>query len=343
MITNDNKMSIKTALFATYQPKSFLRNGTIQTLLSRLQAAGDLLVNQGEQPILLDGGADATGMDPAGTVRLLAYYTAHKGSGPRRGLVMTIHGWEGCSHSSYNLAVGSALVRAGYDVLRLNLRDHGPSHGLNRGLFYVTLLDEVLAATRQAAALTTGVPFCILGASLGGNFALRLALAHAADPIAGLAGVIAINPALNPSRSTDLLDTQAWIRLYFRRRWLDSLRTKQRLFPDLYDFAPVEKLPTIRAMTEWMLEKYSPYPNIESYFAAYAIAPNQLDTLTTPVTIVTAADDPIIPADDFYHMPAHPLLHVHVLPTGGHVGYTDLFPLRHLLAPMTLDILGSFS
>ena len=343
MSTNTATVGAKTDSFAAYQPKTFLHNGAIQTLLSRLPAAGDRLVNQGEQPILLDGGEDATGADPARSVRLLAYYTAHKSRGQRRGLVMTIHGWEGCSHSAYNLAVGSALVRAGYDVLRLNLRDHGPSHGLNRGLFYVTLLGEVLAATRQAAALSAGDPFYILGASLGGNFALRLALAHAADPIDGLAGVIAINPALNPSRSTDLLDTHAWIRLYFRRRWLDSLRTKQRLFPDLYDFAPVEKLPTIRAMTEWMLEKYSPYPDAESYFAAYAIAPDRLAGLTTPVTIVTAADDPIIPADDFYRLPAHPLLNVHVLPTGGHVGYTDLFPLRHLLAPMTLDILGSFS
>lgn len=343
MNTKDAASRTETGLFAAYRPKPFLHNGAIQTLLSRLQAADDLLVNQNEQPILLDGGADETGMDPAGTVRLLGYYTAHKSCGQRRGLVLTLHGWEGCSHSSYNLAVGSALVAAGYDVLRLNLRDHGPTHGLNRGLFYVTLLGEVLAATRQAAALSAGDPFYILGASLGGNFALRLALAHVADPIDGLAGVIAINPALNPARSTHLLDTHTWIRLYFRRRWLDSLRTKQRLFPHLYDFAPVEQIPTICAMTEWMLEKYSPYPDAESYFAAYAIAPDQMAGLTTPVTIVTAVDDPIIPVDDFYRLPTHPLLNVHVLPTGGHVGYTDLFPLRHLLAPMTLEILGSFS
>ncbi|RLT41006.1 MAG: alpha/beta fold hydrolase [Chloroflexi bacterium] len=343
MNTNDRGIGVKGALIDPYLPKRILRNGTIQTLLSRAQSADDLLVNQGAQPILLDGGADATGMDPAGTVRLLAYYTAHKSSGPRRGLVMTIHGWEGCSHSSYNLVVGSALVRAGYDVLRLNLRDHGPTHRLNRGLFYVTLLAEVLAATRQVAALAGENPFYILGASLGGNFALRLALAHAAEPIPGLVGLLAINPVLNPSRSSDLLDSHAWIRLYFRGRWLASLRAKQKLFPDSYDFAPVEKIPSIRAMTEWMLQHYSPYPDAESYFAAYAIPPDRLRQLTVPVTIVTAADDPIIPADDFYRLPSHPLLRVRVLASGGHVGYTDLFPLRHFLAPMALEILGSFS
>ncbi len=322
-----------------FQPKRFLRHGSLQTLLSRLQSSGDLLVNQGEQPLLLDGGSDVTGMDEGRSVRLLGYYTPHKSSVPRRGLVMTLHGWEGCSHSSYNLVVGSALVAAGYDVLRLNLRDHGPTHGLNRGIFYVTLLDEVLAATRQAAALAGSDPFYIFGASLGGNFALRLALAHAAAPIHSLAGVVAINPVLNPSRSSDLLDSHGWIRFYFRRRWLASLRTKQRLFPDSYDFGPLEQLATIREMTEWMLRRYSQYPDAESYFAAYGLPSQRFEYLTTPTTILTAADDPIIPAEDFYHLPYHPLLSVHVLPSGGHVGYTDLFPLRHLLGPLVLELL----
>jgi len=256
---------------------------------------------------------------------------------------MTIHGWEGCSHSSYNLIVGSALVRAGYDVLRLNLRDHGPTHGLNRGIFYATLLGEALTACRQAAYLAGGAPFSILGASMGGNFALRLALAHAADPIPGLAGVIAINPVLDPGRATDRLDAHTWLRLYFRRRWLNSLRAKQALFPESYDFTAMERLRTIRAMTEWILHRYGPYPDAESYFAQYAIVPAQLSALMIPATIITALDDPIIPAVDFYALPPHPMLTVRILPSGGHVGYTDLFPLRHLLAPMVLDALDGFS
>lgn len=343
MNTLNTTIGLPTGISDPYLPKRFLRNGTVQTLLSRLPSVDDRLVNQGEQPLIFDAGPDETGMDPAGSVRLLGYYTPHKSSGPRLGLVMTLHGWEGCSHSSYNLVVGSALVAAGYDVLRLNLRDHGPSHSLNRGIFYVTLLNEVLAATRQVAALAGDDPFYAFGASLGGNFVLRMALAHAAAPIPELSGIVAINPVLNPSRSSDLLDSHAWSRLYFRRRWLASLAAKQRLFPGSYDFGPVQKIASIRAMTEWMLQHYSPYTDVERYFADYAVPPARLKELTVPVTIVTAADDPIIPVDDFYDLPAHPLLSVNVLPTGGHVGYTDLFPLRHLLAPMTLEILGSFS
>lgn len=329
--------------FQTLLPKPFLAHGALQTLLSRLPSAQNLLVNQGAQPLLLDAGQDQTGMAPDQSVRLLGYYTPHRSAGPRRGLVMTIHGWEGCSHSAYNLVVGSALVRAGFDVLRLNLRDHGPTHGLNRGLFYATLLGEVLAATRQVAHLACGLPFHIFGASLGGNFALRLALAHAEQPIPGLAGVLAINPVLDPDRSGFLLDHHHWIRYYFRRRWLASLRAKQRLFPDSYDFAEVEQIHSIRAMTDWMIRRYSDFPDAESYFASYAIPPERFSGLTTPVTIITAADDPIIPADDFARLPNHPLLNVHILPTGGHVGYTDIFPLRHLLAPMVLDVLDAAS
>lgn len=327
--------------YFSYLPKRPLRTGSLQTLLSRLRSADDLLVNDGEQPLIIDAGPDATGMDPERNVRLLGYYTGQKSNGPRRGLVLTIHGWEGCSHSAYNLVVGSALVRAGYDVVRLNLRDHGPSHSLNRGLFYATLLEEALAATEQIGQMAGQDPFYIFGASMGGNFALRMALAHKRTPIPNLAGVVAINPVLNPSRSSDLLDHHAWIRLYFRRRWLNSLRTKARLFPDSYDFGPVEGISTIRGMTEWMLQRYSPFSDAESYFTAYALPGPRFEALTVPTTIVTAADDPIIPADEFYRLPYHPLLSVHVLPSGGHVGYTDLFPLRHFLAPMVLQMIAA--
>ena len=343
MNTINTASDLQASFFGPYLPKRFLRNGTIQTLLSRVQSANDLLVNQGEQPLMLDAGPDETGMDTQRSVCLLGYYTPHKSSGPRQGLVMTLHGWEGCSHSSYNLVVGSALVAAGYDVLRLNLRDHGPTHSLNRGIFYATLLGEVLTATRQVAALAGDDPFYIFGASLGGNFALRMALAHTAEPIPALAGIVAINPVLNPRRTSDLLDSHAWLRLYFRRRWLASLAAKQRLFPDSYDVAPLDKIPTIRGMTEWMLLRYGPYPDAESYFDDYAVPLARLSELTVPVTIVTAADDPIIPADDFYRLPAHPLLSVNVLPSGGHVGYTDLLPVRKLLVRIALDVFTRLS
>jgi predicted alpha/beta-fold hydrolase len=72
--------------------------------------------------------------------KLLAYYSKQQGT--PKGTVLLIHGWEGSSSSNYIINTGGYLFQRGYDIIRLNLRDHGESHHLNKGLFKSTLLDE---------------------------------------------------------------------------------------------------------------------------------------------------------------------------------------------------------
>lgn len=323
-----------------YTPHWLLRSGNLQTVLAQRVPADAYAVNATQQPLLLDGGPDHTGMDSDQNVRLLAYYTPRQPATAPQGLVLLLHGWEGCSHSAYNLLVGSALIRAGYHVLRLNLRDHGGTHHLNPGIFYSTLIEEVHTATKQAALLAGDAPFSLIGASLGGSFVVRMALRHAQDPIPNLRQVIAVNPAINPQRASHLLDSHQLLRRYFRSRWLASLRKKQALFPTHYDFTPLEKIPTIRAMTDWLCKRYSPFPGVDDYLNAYAVPPAAFRDLPVPLTILTAANDPIIHPQDFHDLPRHPLLQAHVLPFGGHVAYNDLFPLRSRLPDLILPFLN---
>ena len=50
---------------------------------------------------------------------------------------------------------------------------------------------------------------------------------------------------------------------------------------------------------------------------------------TSPVTVIPAADDPVIPISDFYALrDLTPNLRVHIQPYGGHVGFVELFPFR---------------
>ena len=320
-----------------------MRNGDMQTLLGRYLPADARLVTQGEQMILFDAGADHTGFEPGRAVRLLGCYTPRrKGDGAPskpRGLVMLLHGWEGNSHSAFNLVMGSALIRAGYDVVRLNMRDHGPTHHLNKGIFYATLIEEVHAATQQVGLLAGGRPLYLIGASLGGNFVIRMALRHARHPIPNLRRAIAVNPALNPQRTCSLLDSHRFLRRYFRSCWLESLRKKQALFPDLYDFTHLSSLPSIREMSDWLIRQSARFSDVDEYLDAYSVQPREFVNLSVPVSILTAANDPIIPSLDIAALPSHPLLQVHVLPYGGHVGYNDLFPLRNRLPDLVTPLL----
>ena len=62
--------------------------------------------------------------------------------------------------------------------------------------------------------------------------------------------------------------------------------------------------------------------------------------LPTPTTIITAADDPIVPIVDFFQFyDLTPYLKVYVQPYGGHVGFIDFFPFQHWVCKAALAIL----
>lgn len=341
-----------------FKPHPLARASMIQTLLAKYKPKRLEWLLKFEQPTMIDAGYDVTGYSNGESVRLLAYYspsaTGVKINGsfsdhspariPSRGLVMTLHGWGGCSHSTYNMLLTDALVRAGYDVVRLNLRDHGPNihvqcEKLNVGFFLGTLIEEAAAATEQITQLAGDRPFYIIGASMGGNFALRLALWHSRFPFHNLRQVVAISPAINPAGACDAVDAHYAFGHYFRSLWLRSLQAKQRFFPQYFDFTGLEKLSGIRAMTEWVAERYGDYENADDYFTRYSVSGESLAELSVPTTILTARDDPVIQASDFALLPTHPLLELHILNYGGHVGFADLFPYRHCLPGIVLDVL----
>ena len=113
-------------------------------------------------------------LTPIADVRLQGFYSAQS-NGKARGVVMLLHGWEGSVDSAYILGTGKFLYNNGYSVFRLNYRDHGETHHLIPGLFYAVLLDEVFHAVQQVSEYEKELPFYLIGFSMGGNFALRIA------------------------------------------------------------------------------------------------------------------------------------------------------------------------
>ncbi|WP_162459047.1 YheT family hydrolase [Desulfosarcina ovata] len=300
---------------ARFCPPVFLRPAMIQTLL-----ASAALRAWGKNSML--AAACETVLTSAEGVRLLGYMSRQ----PRphqRGTVVLLHGWEGSANSTYIRTTGRFLFRRGFDVFRLNFRDHGSSHHLNPGIFYAVLLDEVFDAVRQVAEKERGRPIFLAGFSLGGNFALRIARKCAQAPIPGLRHVFAISPVLDPDKATDRIDANRFILHYFLKKWRRSLNTKQHIFPERYDFSDLINSETIREMTERLLVRYSAYDSAMAYFNGYNLVNDGLSEIQLPTTIVTAEDDPIIPVDDFYDLVISGTTRIMVQPHGGHNGFLE--------------------
>jgi predicted alpha/beta-fold hydrolase len=307
-----------------FAPPPWLRNPHMQSVLPSLRWRRPLLAWRARDLLAC---AETQIVDCGEGVRLLGHYSsqAARGRPQARDLVILLHGWEGSAESLYVLSLGAYLFERGFDVWRLNFRDHGPSHHLNDEIFHSCRIAEVVGAVQCIQRLHPERRIFLAGFSLGGNFALRVA---ARAPQAGirLEQVVAVCPVLRPHSTLDALE-RGWFvyQQYFLAKWKRSLRIKQRCFPDRYDFSDILAERSIKAMTEVMVERYSEFKSLDEYLNGYSIVGEALARLDVPSHIVLSLDDPIIPARDLADVARTPALEVTTLERGGHCGFMDSF------------------
>lgn len=305
------------ALDRGFRPPWWLRNAHVQSILPSLPLRRALVkwrcapIRAHSRPLILDCGEH---------VRLLAQHTPASRPNPV-GAVLMLHGWEGDADALYMLALARRLLASGFEVLRLNLRDHGGTQHLNPGLFHSCRLAEVTGAVRRAQEMFAGLPLHLAGFSLGGNFLLRVA-ADAAHARLDIASCVAISPVLEPRATLTAIETAPGVyHDYFVRKWSSSLRAKQRAWPHLYRFDTLGRRASLRRMTAELVARYTEFGSLEEYLDGYSITRGRLAGLRVPATIITAADDPIVPVADLEHVAAATALRAVVTPRGGHCGF----------------------
>lgn len=304
----------------SFRPPWWLRGAHRQSILPSLRLRGAaarrrsaaLIANSRE--LLLDCGDG---------VRLQAFHSSAAGDAQAAvgAVAVLVHGWEGSADSSYILSLATHLRAHGYDVVRLNLRDHGATHHLNRELFHSCRLSDVIGAVRSLQRQFAGRRMVLGGYSLGGNFMLRVAAAAPAEGLE-LDHVVAVSPLLDPARTMRVLEGR-WspYHAYFVLKWTRSLRKKQLVWPGHYDIEPLVNSRSLRAMTRGLVSQFTDFPDVDSYFAGYAITGERLAQLRVPSTIIAALDDPIIPAADLVRLATSDSLRIVLTRYGGHCGF----------------------
>ena len=261
-------------------------------------------------------------------IRLQGFHTAQRVRAQALGLVVLLHGWEGSARSNYVLSTGARLLREGFDVFRLNFRDHGETHHLNREIFHSCRIDEVVNAVGEIVSRFPSRTLAIAGFSLGGNFALRVALRAPAAGIA-LAYALAVCPVISPASGLfGIENAPRFYERYFRYKWMSSLRAKQALFPDTELFSREELEDNLRGLTRSLVLRHTSFGSLENYLNGYSIEGDRLATLRVPATILTAADDPVIPIEDFRKLKLPPNVELDIAAHGGHCAFIRDFSLR---------------
>jgi predicted alpha/beta-fold hydrolase len=298
-----------------------LRNAHLQSVLGNLPLQGWLVRRRAER--LLASSREWL-LDCGDGVRLQGFYSpqAEPGRAGVGRLAVLLHGWEGSASSSYVLSCAALLYQRGFAVARLNLRDHGSTHALNRDLFHSCRLPEVVGAIRALSARLPEARLYLGGFSLGGNFMLRVAADG--DAPETIAGVVAISPVIDPQATLRALEQGLGLyRRYFVRRWTRSLRTKERAWPGAHDFADLWQLQDLRRMTAALVGRHTDFATLEAYLEGYALTGKRLESLRAPASILLSADDPIIPVADLERLARSELLTVVRTEHGGHCGFME--------------------
>ncbi len=127
---------------------------------------------------------------------------------------------------------------------------------------------------------------------------------------------------LDPEHTLQRLESGwALYRQYFVWKWRRSLRKKQAAWPTAYDLSDVIRLDNLTDMTDVLVRHYGGFPSLEQYLRGYAIVGDALAPLEARTRIISAADDPIIPAADLVRIARPRALEVTLTRFGGHCGY----------------------
>jgi predicted alpha/beta-fold hydrolase len=322
---------------AAFRPPVWLANRHVQTMLGSIPPRRNLLRWRARQ-LLASATPQIIECDDG--VRLLAAVDLPAANDNGQ-LVVLIHGWEGSADSGYMITLAPVLVAAGFTVVRLNLRDHGDSHHLNRDLFHSCRLQEVVDAVRWVQENYPDKVVSLAGFSLGGNFCLRVGAAAEQAGIR-IKKIVAICPVLNPAQTMQALDG-GWggYRRYFLNRWRGSLDKKRKVFPALYRFGDLRRFRSMESMTDYFVREHTDYADLQAYLSGYALSGNRLAELSVPATLLLSQDDPVIPhfglAD--VRLPDH----VTVLETavGGHCGFMESLRLHSWLDDFVLAELSA--
>jgi len=302
--------------YIRFRPPLSLRSGHVQSLLGSSGLRRRAVVRRAEA---LQAAAEVWTLDGGDGIRLQGLYSPRAG-GDSKGLAVLLHGWEGNVTSNYMLGTGATLFAAGFDVFRLNFRDHGDTHHLNPGLFHSCRLDEVVHALRDLQDRLDARHWGLAGYSLGGNFSLRVGL-KAREAGLDIGRIVAICPVIKPVHAMDAMERGIrFYEWYFERKWTRSLLAKKAAFPELYAAENWHEIKGLRRRTHHLATLHG-YSDADEYFEGYSVGDGRLAPLVVPATILTAADDPICPVADFHDLPDNPQLELLISRYGGHCSF----------------------
>jgi uncharacterized protein len=297
--------------FPPFRPHPFLAGGHAQTLAGVYLPSVPLSYRARQHRVALADGDTIVLHDdhPRGWQR-----------GQRAALL--IHGLAGCHESGYMRRIAHKLAARGIRAFRMDLRGCGAGQGLAHLPYHSGRSEDATAAIEALARIVPDAPVTLVGFSLGGNIALKLAGELGGRRCGHLDSVMAVCPPVDLAACSRQIQKRA-NRLYdryFVGKLLGQLSQRRRLLPA----APRGRLAR-RPCSLWEFDDtftavVCGFGTADRYYASASSAP-WIGRIELPTLILSAHDDPMIPPDCLERIDLPPAVQLHMSDRGGHLGF----------------------
>ena len=238
----------------------------------------------------------------------------------RRPTVLAVHGLTACDRAPYMISSAQAALQAGFDAVRLNVRNCGGTEHLCRTLYHSGLTVDLRRVVEDLAPR----PLYILGFSMGGNMALKLAGEWGPAAPEHVRAICAVSPPIQLAKCATRIGRPR--NFVYEKRFLlqlsAALRRKTALMPDVFSETDLHSMRSIWDFDESVTAPAFGFRDASDYYRQCSSAAF-VGHIRIPTLIIQARDDPFIPFDAFDLRSLHenPWLSFLAPQHGGHVAF----------------------
>jgi predicted alpha/beta-fold hydrolase len=240
--------------------------------------------------------------------------------------LLALHGLEGSSDAHYMRGLAEKAFAAGFNVVRLNMRNCGGTEHLSQGLYHSGLTADPRAVLTELRDRDGLARFALSGYSMGGNVTMKLAGELGASEFPEVKAFAAVSPVIELEACVQAIERRQ-NRIYewnFCRNLQGRMRRKSKHFPSRFDLAGLWKVWSIRKFDDRYTAPHHGFNGAEDYYQR-ASAMRVIDRIARPALILSAADDPFVPAEIF-DAPAlrnNPHITTVITANGGHCAFVE--------------------
>lgn len=232
--------------------------------------------------------------------------------------VAMIHGLGGCHTSNYMIRMARKLYEKGYKVVRINLRECGSGAGLSSLPYCAGNSQDILSVLQSLKAESPDSAITLVGFSLGGNIALKLAGELGDDAEKVVKTVIAVCPPLDLEHTVRLIGgkhNRLYHRYYLKNISKQCHRWIKHKIHSIYEYDDTVTGPL------WGFggaKRYYEHCSSQKY----------LSQIQCETHIIFAKDDPFVSMHPLQDLHLSPKVHLWVTESGSHMGFLGQSPFQ---------------